>query len=479
MDVALTENAALKFNSFVPIYNWIYPVSGSPSSTFTGAAAPRVLGHVPPATSRALYVHVPFCDTICSFCPFARTTRHGEDDVDAYVAALLEEIRLKGQIAALTSVPIGAVFFGGGTPSLLPGHHIVAIGEALARYFDLSECREYSFEFEVKSVDPERIDAARHIGVTHARFGAQTFSPRYRELFTLTATVDQIVTAAAALKQAFRVVSCDVLFGMNGQDEDDLLSDVQAAADLGLANLDFYPINNLVTQTRLTREFRNAGLPSTSGLTKHYMNILVREALRDRGFLPHNGHGYTRVGPEELSRSPVITDKYSFIYHEHILGFPDHDLLGFGVNAVSSFRGFATQNHVSRTRYIRSLASGLIPMRVSEHSPSMDACRPVALALPYHGKIPRSWAEPARLPGGVRHRLAAAIAHGLIEVDDSFLSLTRVGWEWYSTLTHYLLPSRERKALQILLDRGAADPNRDIEPSGLAEFDLAMAGEVQ
>jgi coproporphyrinogen III oxidase-like Fe-S oxidoreductase len=476
VDVSLRENAVLKFNSFVPIYNWIYPVSGSPSSVFAGPSASQVFHHLPPSRSRALYFHVPFCETICSFCPFTRTTRHSDDEIDAYVAALLEEIRLKGHIPSLTEVPIGAVFFGGGTPSLLPARHILAIGETLAQYFDLSQCREYSFEFEVKSVDQERIDATRQIGVTHARFGAQTFSPAYRKLFTLTATVDQVCSAAAALSKAFQVVSCDVLFGMNGQDENELLFDINAAADLALKNVDFYPIDNLVTQPRLTRAFRMAGMPPTSGLTKHYMNILVREALRGRGFLPHNGHGYVRVSPEELKRSPTVTDEYSFIYHEHVLGYPDYDLLGFGVNAISSFSGFVVRNHMSRTQYIRGLVDRSIPMNVFEHSPSVDACRPVALALPYHGKIPRDWIDTALLPSDVHQRLQAAISHGLVEDAGGFLSLTRIGWEWYSTLMHYLLPSQERHALQRFLDRGYSDPSRDVEPSGLDEFELTPIG---
>ncbi|MDH6291952.1 coproporphyrinogen-III oxidase family protein [Rhodococcus opacus] len=475
MELVLTGDPTIKFDSFVPIYNWIYPVSGSASQRFRGESAADVLQAVPISTSRALYLHIPFCETICSFCPFVRTTRHGDETVDPYVKALIEEINIKGKIKSLTDVPIRSVFWGGGTPSLLPPHHIVAIGNALSENFDLQNCTEYSFEFEVKSVDAERVEAARQIGVTHARFGAQTFSPKYRELFTLTASLDQISNAALMLREEFSHVSCDVLFGMHGEDEETLLQDVESAADLEISNLDFYPIDNLVTQPRLTRAFRAAGMAPTSGLTKHYMNILVREALKERGFLPHNGHGYVRVGSEELDRCPVVTDQYSFVYHEHVLGYPSFDLLGFGVNAVSSFKGATVQNDKSRDSYIRSLNEGRIPMSVAEHSAEIDASRPVALALPYHGRIPTEWVDTNQVPRDVLRRLYNAISHGLIEIDGSELSLTRVGWEWYSTLMHYLLPSQERNALQVSLARGYADTSRDIESSGLDGFVFATA----
>lgn len=468
----LTEHPVLKFDTLLPLYNWIYPLSGRPVDLRSDRDPAEVLRKIPPSRSRALYVHVPFCETICTFCPFVRAAEHDEDVVEGYVRALIHEIELKARIPALTRSPVGAVFFGGGTPSLLKPEQILAIGAALRSCFDLSACREFSLEFEVKSVTLARVQAAREVGVTHARFGAQTFSTAFRRLFNLTASVEQLVRAAEVLRSHFDHTSCDMLYGMHGQSEEELFDDIQQAAALGLTNLDFYPINNLVTQPRLNRDLRLAGRKQTSGLTKFYMTMFVRQILRQLGYLPHNGHGYVRVDEDELRRAPLITDAYSFVYHEHTLGYPDYDLLGFGVNAISSFRGCAVSNDDSRDDYIRRISADELPITITEHPPFIDACRPVALALPYHGRIPRSWVDAERVPRDVIDRLGLVIEHGLVaEVGDEY-TLTREGLDWYTNLMFYLLPRSEQAALEHILRVARDDPRRSIESSGLEEYDF-------
>ena len=466
----LTGHDVLKFDAFMPIYNWIYPLAGQPSKRFGPDRAVQVFLELPTAQSRALYVHIPFCETICTFCPFVRGKYQNESVIDVYVEALLSEIELKGRFRALTEVPVGAVFFGGGTPSILKPHHIRKLGKALGAHFDLSRLREFSFEFEVKSVTPERIEALLDIGVTHARFGLQTFSPEYRQLFELTATIDDIYSATKLLSDSFPYLSCDLLYGMNGQSEDDLLADIERVCELNIGNIDFYPINNLVTQHKLHQSFRDVNKQPVSGLTKFYMRLLLREALREKGFLPHNGHGWVRAPEDEIRRNPVVTDVYSFVYHEHVLGYPKHDLLGFGTNAVSSFTGFSVSNTPSRDDYIRALSSGELPMKVSEHDEAVDACRPIALALPYHGSVDRRTVDWDCVPSIVIDHLEELEQHKLVTATETEFGLTRLGWEWYTSVMYYLLPDEEQSAIRTILGRAARDKQRDIEASGLEEF---------
>jgi oxygen-independent coproporphyrinogen-3 oxidase len=474
----LTGHDVLKFDAFLPMYNWIYPLGGRASERFVGESGASVFSALRPARSRALYVHVPFCETICAFCPFVRGQFRDESVIDAYVEALLKEIEFKSRFRPVTDVPIGAIFFGGGTPSLLEPRHIRRIARALRERFDLGHLRELSFELEVKSATPERVEALVEAGVTHARFGLQTFSPEYRDLFALTATLEQVKSAAALLKESFPHVSCDILYGMNGQTEAELLRDVEEVCALGLDTIDFYPINNLVTQLKLHRSFRAANKPPLSGLTKFYMRLFLYEALREKGFLPHNGHGWVRVPKDEIDRARVVTDRYSFVYHEHVLGYPGHDLLGFGTNAVSSFQGFSVFNPASRDGYIRALSEGRLPVKVTEHGAATDACRPLALALPYHGGISRSDVDWRHVPEDVRERLSELAAHGLVTEREDQIELTRQGWEWYTSLMYYLLPRDERTVIQSVLRRALREPERDVEASGLEGFPFSERGPI-
>src|SRR4051794_7991463 len=162
--------------------------------------------------SRALYFHIPFCDTICNFCPFTRGKYTDRGVIDAYFESLLLEIRMKADLADLKKVPIRAIFFGGGTPSLLNPDQIHRIGELIHNAFDLSDLKEFSFEIEVKSITRARADAMRAIGVTHPRFGLQTFSPKWRDMFELTASLSQLYDATSLLKTIFPFQTFDILY---------------------------------------------------------------------------------------------------------------------------------------------------------------------------------------------------------------------------------------------------------------------------
>lgn len=102
----------------------------------------------------------------------------------------------------------------------------------------------------------------------------------------------QIQYAARALNAAFPHVSFDIIYGMNGQDEEDIISDLEQAIALGTTNIDIYPINNVSTQPKLHKHIKDTNLGVTSATRKFTMNILIDAYMRSRGFMPHNGHGY-------------------------------------------------------------------------------------------------------------------------------------------------------------------------------------------
>jgi coproporphyrinogen III oxidase-like Fe-S oxidoreductase len=478
--VKVLNGAAFKFDSFLPIYNWIYPLTAYKAQDYIGPARNNVFSRIcaPGISSRALYFHIPFCETICSFCPFVRGTYSDDNIIELYVAALTKEIEYKADWLNRQVVPIAAIFFGGGTPSLLSSDQIRKIGDAIKANFDLSHLREFSFEFEVKSITEEKLAALRDIGVTHARFGLQTFSEKYRRLFQLTATLEHIHSAAELLPQYFPRVSCDLIYGMNGQTEEELFIDIQSAALLNLSNIDYYPINNVATQGKLHRAFSNEDLQPTSGLTKYYMNGAIRECLRNYDYLPHNGHGYVKCSTDEMKKEPVVTRSYSFVYHEHVYGSADHDVIGFGVNAISSTRGITLYNEASRERYIRSLnRSDELQFTVCEHPEELDVARSVALHLPYHGFVSRASIDLDRLPATTLNSLHRLINAGLIDVQGEEFALTNDGWHWYVNIMYYLLPETEKLALNRYVKAAGSAQGRLIEattiPAILLEHDAA------
>ena len=151
-------------------------------------------------------------------------------DVDEYVRALLDEIDLKKDFVGRPQVD--AIFVGRGSPSILHPHQIELLGKAISRNFDLGALKEFSFEVEVKSATPEKLRTMRHIGVNRISFGAQTFSEEYRRLLNLDASTKQIIDTAAIANSLFPYSNVDLLYGMAGQEIDQLNEDLTAALDL-------------------------------------------------------------------------------------------------------------------------------------------------------------------------------------------------------------------------------------------------------
>ena len=460
-----SSEPVLPFRSFIPIYNWIYPLTARKSEIYTNELKSGVFPLIAsaPIKSRALYFHIPFCDTICTFCPFVRGKYSNSGAIENYTNALIREIQVKAPLLR-GDAPVAAIFFGGGTPSLLNASQITRIGNAIRDYFNLQHLREFSFEFEAKSVDEEALQALRSIGVTHGRFGLQTFNPKYRTLFALTATVDQLYRTADLLSRRFTFVSCDVIYGMHGQSVEDFIDDIGGVAGLNLSNIDFYPINNTVTQTKLHSAYKKAGIAPTGSMVKFYMNSLLRKLMEGYGYLPHNGHGYVKVPATEISRSPVVTDLYSFVYHEHVYGYLGYDVVGFGVNAITSTTRFTIFNEPNREKYTRDMVnSGDCSYIVCEHPPEVDAARPLALHLPYHGTVDLDLIDWGLVPGESKRALDDIMRKGLVETNGRDLCLTIDGWRWYVNIMHALLPPTERRVLESLITKARHRRANDFE----------------
>jgi oxygen-independent coproporphyrinogen-3 oxidase len=386
--------------------------------------------------------------------------------IEHYTQALIREIEWKARFQSLCEVPVEAIFFGGGTPSLLSPEQILRIGQVIHTHFNLSRLKEFSFEIEVKSITREKVAALRAIGVTHARFGLQTFNTFYRDLFTLTATLDDIYAAVELLRANLPYTSFDILYGMNGQTEEEFLRDLEQAVALGTHTIDVYPIDNIVTQVALHRASDAAQLPPQPAFKRLTMNILLNAYMRSAGFLPHNGHGYVRAPAEELHKQPVVTDYYSFRYHEHVYGHDDREVVGFGVSAISSMKGYTITNGSGRNKYIKALLAGDVwDLTLSTHLPAADASRAVILHLPYHGFVEKARVRWTEVHPETLQALDEILKAGLIAEKPDRYELTQVGWYWYVNVMYYLTPKREQRLLNRFIAAQMQEPGRTIEAS--------------
>ena len=159
-----------------------------------------------------IYIHVPFCHRKCTYCAFFSRVESGKWKVDSYVDSLLVEME---QRSGEQAHPIRTVYFGGGTPSLLPVELLARIVEGLRRCFDLSRLEEMTLEANPEDLTPDRLADLRRLGFNRLSIGIQSLDDRVLRLLNRRHTAAQALAAVENAHAAgFSNISVDFIYGL-------------------------------------------------------------------------------------------------------------------------------------------------------------------------------------------------------------------------------------------------------------------------
>ena len=187
------------------------------------------------AENLGLYVHIPFCKSICNFCPYCKTL-YSKEDCDKYIDALLEEISMVGGMCK-EKKKVTSLYFGGGTPALV-ADRIGEIIKALGKYFEITE--GIGLELHPDNVKPELLRELKSAGVTKISIGIQSFQPKFQSILGRKA-VDADSLKRALSEVLFETVSMDFIFALPNQTFEDLKKDIDTAFSIGANHIAVYP----------------------------------------------------------------------------------------------------------------------------------------------------------------------------------------------------------------------------------------------
>lgn len=225
-------------------------------------AADALSRAVPPA--RSLYIHTPFCVHKCHYCDFYSLV-DTRDRQGAFTERLVRELAALAPLAG--GVPLGTIFVGGGTPTLLAAEHWRTLLEALRRHYDLSQILagrgEFTVECNPETASPELFDLLRSGGVDRLSLGAQSFDPRHLRTLERRHEPGSVARALAwAAGAGIARRSIDLIYAIPGQSIDDLHADLDRALSLPIDHLSAYTLTyepNTAMTARLSRgEFEPA-----------------------------------------------------------------------------------------------------------------------------------------------------------------------------------------------------------------------------
>jgi len=324
------------------------PTDGAlPSSALAGAGT-RPFG---------FYVHVPFCTVRCGYCDFNTYTASELGDVRgasraSYAEAAIDEIRLARKVMGDADVPVATVFFGGGTPTLLPPSDLVGVVDAIRSEFGLTADAEVTTESNPDSVSPSDLAELRAGGINRVSFGMQSAVPAVLNVLDRTHDPDRVPAVVEwARSGGFDQVSLDLIYGTPGESLDDWQTSVSAALALRPDHVSAYAL--IVEEgTALARRIARGELAMTDDDDLADKYELVDEALAAAGY------GWYEVS--NWARSPDA-------WCRHNLGYWDGgDWWGVGPGAHSHVGGVRWWNVKHPAPYAERIASGLSPAAARE-----------------------------------------------------------------------------------------------------------------
>jgi putative oxygen-independent coproporphyrinogen III oxidase len=299
------------------------------------------------------YIHVPYCATRCGYCDFntyTATELHSSGAVasqETYAQNLIAEIRLARKVLGAADLPVATVFFGGGTPTLLPAADLVAMLAAVRDEFGLAEGAEVTTEANPESVDSRYLAELRAGGFNRISFGMQSASPHILRILERRHTPGRPEACVAEAHAAgFDHVNLDLIYGTPGESDDDWRGSLDAALSAGPDHVSAYSL--IVEEgTRFAARVRRGEIPMTDDDVHADRYLIADEILGAAGFQ------WYEVSNWSTSRAARC--------HHNELYWTGADWWGAGPGAHSHVGGVRWWNAKHPAAYALALAEGRSP----------------------------------------------------------------------------------------------------------------------
>ena len=289
----------------------------------------------------SLYVHVPFCATICYYCACNKIVTANHKHADAYVDHLVKEIALQASLAP-PGHRVQQLHFGGGTPTFLDAAQMARVFAALSEHFDLSDDdeRDFGIEIDPRKLAVSRIDELAALGLNRMSVGIQDFDPDVQEAVNrLQSEAETAAVVEAARKTGFGSINFDLIYGLPRQTPQSFRRTLERVIRLDPDRLSIYSYAHLPHVFKTQRQIDSDQLPSAS--TKLDLLGTAVECLAEAG--------YEYVGMDHFAKTTdsLIGARQRKRLHRNFQGYSTHghcELIGLGVSSISSIGPAYAQN---------------------------------------------------------------------------------------------------------------------------------------
>ena len=378
----------------------------------------------------SLYVHIPFCESLCYYCACNKIITKHHDRGAEYLRYLSREVDLHTALIGLGQM-VSQLHLGGGSPTFLSDDELRELMFMLRRNFVLAPGGEYSIEIDPRTVDASRLDTLAELGFNRLSFGVQDFDPAVQKAVHRVQPVEQVFSLVeAARSRGFDSINVDLIYGLPQQSPESLDRTLAQVVQLRPDRIALYAYAHLPERFKPQRRIATVELPSGG----------AKISMLSRSLATFIGAGYVYVGMDHFSlpSDSLAVAKRQGRLHRNFQGYstqPDCDLIALGVSSIGRIGATYSQNSKTLEEYYDFLDQGQFPV-VRGLALSRDDLvrRSVIMALMCHGQLQFESIELAHLVdfrsyfAKEMESLQALVEQGMVVVDDSSIQVTAQGW---------------------------------------------------
>ena len=302
----------------------------------------------------SFYVHVPFCRTRCGYCDFNTYTASELPGMSSgdYVSGALREIELAHRVLGDGAPAIDTVFFGGGTPTMLPAATLASMLAGIRDGFGLAPDAEVTTEANPDTVDRAYFERLREAGFTRISLGMQSVVPHVLEVLERVHTPERGLQAAAwAAEAGFEHISLDLIYGTPGESVDDWMQSLRAVASTPVDHVSAY---SLIVEdgTRLAMQVRTGRIPMPDDDELADKYLMAEEFLTAQGLANYEVSNW--------AATPSGQCRHNLNY------WRGANWWGIGPGSHSHIGGMRFWNRKHPRSYVAELDAGRSPVQAGE-----------------------------------------------------------------------------------------------------------------
>jgi oxygen-independent coproporphyrinogen III oxidase len=397
-------------------------------SDYVQALEQRRVGSM--ALPLSLYVHIPFCESVCYYCACNKVITKHHAKAAEYLRYLAREVELQVQHVG-PGHNVSQLHLGGGTPTFLSDQELEDLMSMIRRHFNLVPGGEYSVEVDPRTVTDARLQTLARLGFNRLSFGVQDFDPAVQKAVHRVQPAEQVFALVeAARKIGFESVNVDLIYGLPLQTPESFARTLAQVNALRPDRIALYAYAHLPSRFKPQRRILAAELPS--GADKLAMLSASLDALIAAGYV------YVGMDHFALPTDALAVAKRQGRLHRNFQGYstqPDCDLIALGVSAIGRIGATYSQNAKTLEEYYDALDQGRLPIVRGMALTRDDLLRrSVIMAIMCQGRLQYESIELGHLIDFKTYfareleALGALAEQGLVTLDDSGLQVTASGW---------------------------------------------------